>query len=221
MLRDDGQRCCCKTPCKWLSTFVCCACCQDGMSVYAGELADDKEKGRPFNPDPSKLIGTVTQPVYGGVFTPTLHLTEANSAQPFAKVEGPCFFGGWSEMCCSFNFAVSRFESEKRVGDLAKVVKKKPDSFAGGMKELMTEADVYGVTFNEGVELTAAQKITVLTSQVLADYMWFEGNTEKCKSDDGGITCNCCFYSCFGAVCPVSLWLPVGGKKKGHRHRHR
>jgi hypothetical protein len=46
IVRDDGQRCCCKVPCKVLNTFVFCGCCQDGAAVYAGEIQDGPEIGR-------------------------------------------------------------------------------------------------------------------------------------------------------------------------------
>ena len=35
VVRNDGQRCC-KFPMKCLSTFVCCACCMDGVRIYGG-----------------------------------------------------------------------------------------------------------------------------------------------------------------------------------------
>ncbi len=176
MLRDDGQRCCCKMPCKLLSSFVCCACCQDGMHVYAGGLEDEKEIGRPNNPDPSRLIGSVIQPQWGGCCTPTLHILDSQSsadpnAQPFAKMEGPCCFGGWSEMCCNFKFYVSKFASPKKTGDIGMIIKKKPQSFAGAFVELFSDADVYSVEFKDSAELTPSQKISMLTGQILADYM--------------------------------------------------
>jgi hypothetical protein len=220
MLRDDGQRCCCKMPCKMLSSFVCFGCCQDGMHVYAGALEDDTEIGRPNQPNVAKLIGSVQQPVFGGCCTPTLHLRDVESPEPFAKVEGPCFFGGWSEMCFNFQFFVSRFASDKKSGDLGLITKKKPSSMAGGFVEVMSDADVYGVTFNEHAELTPAQKITMLTSQILADYMWFEGNTEKCKRTESGTTCYCCFFSCIGALCPIYLHFPSTNSSHHSRHRH-
>ncbi len=171
MIRDDGQRCCCKMPCKLLNTFVCCGFCQDGMHAYAGQLIDGPEKGRLNNPDPTKLIGSVKQPSLGGCCTPSLHLTDGHIPEPFGKVEGPCCFGGWSENCCSFNFFVSKFGSGTKAGDLGKIIKKKPDGLSGQVKEVMSQADVYSVQFNDGVELSPAQKITILTSQILSDYM--------------------------------------------------
>lgn len=212
MVRDDGQRCCYKCPCKLLSTFVCFNFCRDGMHVYAGSVPNGKELGRPFNLDPNKLIGSVNQPTFGGWLKPTLHLRadgQADTAEPYAKVEGPCFFGGWSEMCCSFQFFVSTFGGPSKSGDVALITKKKPTSLAGAAVELFSNnADAYSIQFNQNAKLTASQKVTVLTAQILADYMWFEGNTEKCKDTDSAIYCYCCYFSCIGALCPVYIAIP-------------
>lgn len=63
ILRNDGQRCCFKCPCKILSCCVCCACCQDGAKIYMGGLEDPegKERGRPYNVNSNSLIGSVIQ----------------------------------------------------------------------------------------------------------------------------------------------------------------
>jgi hypothetical protein len=210
--RQDGQRCCAKCPCKWLSTFVCCACCQDGVDVYAGgfaDPADNKEKGRPtpeMNSD--RLIGSVVQPIFGGINLPTLHLKSPQEPEPYAKVEGPCFFGGWSEMCCNFKFAVSSMNNPTRSADLATIVKKRPNTLMGAVRELFSEADVYSIQFNGDAKLDASKKATVLAAQLLADYMWFDGNTEKCKNTDEAIYCYCCYFSCIGMICPVYIAIP-------------
>ena len=41
---------------------------------------------------------------------------------------GPCFFGGWSEVCCDFSFPISKFTSSSKQGDLGVIIKKKPSS---------------------------------------------------------------------------------------------
>jgi hypothetical protein len=212
ILRTDGQRCCCKTPCKLLDTFVCFGCCQDGAQVYAGPLQDGKEAGRPNGPNPAQLVGEAIQPIFGGWYLPTLHLRDANQSEPFGTVQGPCCFGGWSEMCCNFKFQVSRYGGPSRVGDLAVITKKKPHNISSAFVELATDADVYTIEFNDAAGLSASQKVTILASQILSDYMWFDGNTEKCKVDDSGITCYLCYYSCIGALCPVYIYIPKGGK---------
>ena len=242
MVRDDGMRCCYKCPCKWYSTFVCFDCCRDGMHIYSGSVHDEekKEVGRPYNLDPHKLIGSVNQPQYAGWCTPTLHLraNELDSEEPFGKLEGPCFFGGWSEMCCQFRFFASRFNSKKKEGDLAIVIKKKPKSLAMAFVELVSDADVYGIEFKEDAKLTAQQKVTVLSAQLLADYMFFDGmkilvmiynlhqsyfmfnlnlsltitgNTDKCGQDENFVYCYICYYSLVGKICPCYIAIPKGG----------
>lgn len=213
LVRDDGQRCCAKFPCKWLSTFVCFDCCRDGMHIYAGPVLDepDKEKGRPFSLDSNKLLGSAIQPTYGGCCIPTLHLRgkgQADTDEPYGKIQGPCFFGGWSEMCFSFNFYASFFNSKDKEGDMGKIVKKRPTSLTAAFVELATDADVYGIEFKESANLNAEQKLGILTAQLLADYMFFDGNTEKCSQDDDFIYCYCCYYSFIGMICPCYIAIP-------------
>ena len=50
---------------------------------------------------------------------------------------------------------------------------------ASGFAELFSNADNYTIAFDPSVKLTAAQKTTVLASQLLADYMYFDGNTDR------------------------------------------
>ena len=214
MVRDDGMRCCCKTPCKWLNTFVCFGCCQDGMKVYAGatpEPQDNHERGRPVDIGLDRLLGSVEQPNFGGWCIPTLHLRgerEDASTTPYAKIEGPCCFGGWSEMCFSFKFFTSKFDSPAKTGDLALIKKKKPASLAGAFTELFSDADNYTIEFEEQAKLSFSQKVTVISAQVLADYMFFDGNTEKCKSDDNGVTCYFFYCSVIGHIIPCCIHIP-------------
>jgi hypothetical protein len=194
MLRDDGQRCCCNMPCKWLSTFVCCGFCQDGMSAYAGALQDEPEKevGRPFNPDPSRLIASVKQPCGGGGCHPVLNLGEGRSdalKSPFALMEGPYCFGGWSEFCFDFKFPVSYKTSPNKSGDVALVVKQKPSSLGMAATYFLSDADVYSIQFNENTKLSAQQKISVLTSLFLVDYRIFDSDRVKGSQD-----CNCRYF---------------------------
>lgn len=211
-VRDGGQRCCYKCPCKWLDTFVCFECCQDGMHLYAGPAFDepDKERGLPYNLNPANLIGSVIQPNFGGWCWPTLHVrTNADdNSEPFAKVQGPFCFGGWSEMCCDFQFFVDNFKSESKTGDLALITKKKPASLMGAVKELVSDADNYTLAFNPAANMDAAQKASILTAQLFADYMWFDGNTEKCRDSQEAIYCYCWYCNVIGKICPCVLIIP-------------
>lgn len=220
MLREDGMRCCCKQntcfPCRWLTTFVCFDCCEDGMNLYAGGLEyPANEKGRiPKSQHiQNELLGSVHQPTYGGWCTPTLHLREAGAMtdKPYGKVEGPLCFGGWSEFCCDFKFFVSNMDSKKKSGDLALITKKKPVGLSGAAADLFTNADVYTVQFDPNAKLTPEQKVTMLGSQLLADYMFFDGNTQKCEIDSkGNIWCYIFYCSCIGLLVPCKFMIPTG-----------
>jgi hypothetical protein len=215
VVRDDGQRCCCKMPCKWLSTFVCFNCCRDGAHLYSGELPNDpKEAGRPLEQTSNPLIGSATQPIFGGCCIPFMELRDGpDQAEPFGKVAGPCFFGGWSEMCFSFNFPVSYFASPRSSGDIAVITKRKPANMTQAAVEVCSDADWYGIKFNEQNlgKITAEQKLTVLSSQLLLDYMLFDGNTQKCKDTDSAVICYCCYFSLLGHIMPCCIAIP---KKK-------
>ncbi|KAJ1420981.1 hypothetical protein B484DRAFT_452932 [Ochromonadaceae sp. CCMP2298] len=212
MVRDDGQRCCYKCPCKVLNLCVCFDCCRDGMHIYSGPVADqqDKERGRPYNLDPSKQIGSVIQPTWGGCCIPTLHIRDGgkqDTEEPDAKIQGPCIFGGWSEMCCTFNFWVSTFNGKNKSGDLAVIKKLKPQSMGGAITELTSESDFYSIDFKEE-SLKTHQKVNILAGQLLADYMFFDGNTEKCDSDENFIYCYCFYCSILGWLRPCYIAIP-------------
>jgi hypothetical protein len=218
ILRDDGQRCC-RFPCKCLQTWVCFPCCQDGVHLYAGSIpeAHDDEKGRydiTSTTGADSLIGRVIQPNYGGWYIPSLHLHDglnANTNEPFGKVEGPCCFGGWSEFCFDFKFFVSNSSSPQHTGDIGLITKKKPSDAGGFIAELCSDADLYSIQFNEDRGLNAEQKLTVLAAQLLLDYMLFDGNTKKCENRDEAVYCYCFYCSLLGNVCPCYIAIP---KKK-------
>jgi hypothetical protein len=90
------------------------------------------------------------------------------------------------------------------------ITKKKPQGLAGAFRELMTDADTYTIEFNSETlgKLSPAQKLTVLSAQLLADYMYFDGNTEKCQSDDSGVTCYFWYCSLIGAIIPCCIKIP-------------
>jgi hypothetical protein len=201
------------------------------MDVYAGSLSepqDGKEKGRPYNLEShqSQMIGSVTQPICGGVYHPLLELREGNNlrpqgespqpVEPFAKLEGPCFFGGWTECCCDFYFPLSNYKSPDSAGDLGVVVKKKPTSLAGVARSAMTgDNSVYTLQFKDDGKLTAGKKATVLAAQILYDYMLFDGTTEKCDQDQNAIYCYLCYCLLFGCLVPVKLVIPKGNGAGG------
>lgn len=90
MVRDNGQRCI-GFPCKCLATFVCCACCQDGLHIYGGAVPDNKgEEGNPNNIPVNNFIASVIQPNFGGFCHPQVDLRkdQDDNSKPFGKVVG-------------------------------------------------------------------------------------------------------------------------------------
>ena len=218
MQRNDGVRCCFKCPFKALSCPVCFSCCQDGIHIYAGSTPGhpenpEKEIGRPYPVSPEKLIGSVTQPCGGGMCIPFLELRDGpDGVAPFGKVAGPCCFGGWSEMCCDFDFRVSRYMSSRRSGDLGHIIKRAPVSASQAAATLCCngEADVFGVNFQPQGNMTPQQKVTTLSAQVLLDFMLFDGQMRKCEVKNNTLYCYFCYSSILGCLVPWQICIPLG-----------
>jgi hypothetical protein len=68
------------------------------LGAIADAPHDVMEIGRPYNLPQERFLGSVTQPNFGGCCHPEMHLRshgQADDAEPFGKVIGPCCFGGW------------------------------------------------------------------------------------------------------------------------------
>ena len=81
-------------------------------------------------------------------------------------------------MCLDMSFAFSNIpEGYKgevvKLGDLATIEKKKPHDFSSAMREAMTDADTYTVTFVDP-GLTPQQKACIIATVIQLDYMFFE-----------------------------------------------
>ncbi len=113
-----------------------------------------------------------------------------------------------SEFCCDFKFFTSKYNSDSKKGDIALITKKKPASLAGALAELVSDADNYQITFSPEASLDAGQRATVVAAQLLADYMFFDGNTEKCKFDDRGCFFYCFYCSIIGKLFPCYIFIP-------------
>jgi len=205
----------------------CCAFsdgCKDGMALHAGI---------PTSPPGYMAIGDSTiayagQPKCGGYFTPTLNLFSRQSPGadkegsfiPLAKVEGPCIFGGCSELCCSSEFKISSMKPESLdaaigVGDLASIIKERPKGPCACGRELFTDSDHFTVNFKEGVGLTPQQKASFMASMVLLDYMFFEQDHGMITFEDKKIKITLFEYYCLGAVVPCVIHLDTSNNGGG------
>mmetsp|Transcript_26410 Transcript_26410/g.26660 ORF Transcript_26410/g.26660 Transcript_26410/m.26660 type:complete len:385 (+) Transcript_26410:47-1201(+) len=216
IVRDDGMRCgwCIpRFPCKVLDCCIFHDVCADGVHVYSGGMADPEgeERGRPHDgkvTDRGQLIGTVKQPWCGGGCHPVMDLRNSDGDEPYGRVEGPYCFGGWMELCFDFKFSVSSFHGTPKSDDIAMIVKRKPSSLAMAATDLMSDADNYTIEFNPMASLTPAQKANIMSAQLLADYMYFDGNTDKCKASDDGVTCYFWYCSIYGCIVPCCIHIP-------------
>lgn len=159
-------------------------------------------------------LGSASVPVMSAFFSPTLHVMDRGGVDgPFAKVEGPCCFGGCSEFCFSFNFPVSKFGSAAKTGDIGKIIKQKPKDFGSGLREVLTNADLYTINFDDK-ELTPEQKSLLIGSLILNDYTYFENPQDACGIDpaDGKPYINLCNIYCCGCLCPCRLKAEGGGE---------
>ena len=158
---------------KWVGCFACTDCCQDGARFHRGLAPGD-----PGNMSPHTVFATAEQPCLAGGFTPTVQMSSPVGA-PFAVVQGPCFFGGCSELCCHSEFKVSKIPPGVKatdvqpVGDHAVLVKKRPDSLGAALREACTDSDVYTLQFKDP-NMSIEQKAGTLGTLFLLDYMYFE-----------------------------------------------
>ena len=148
-------------------------------------------------------------PCLGGHCTPTLHLSREPfpTENVFGKIQGPTCFGGCSELCCDFEFPVSRFSSEDKIGDVAKITKRAPRGGFAAMRELFSQNDVFTIEFTDK-SLTPEDKALILGNQLLLDFMFFEGGeNEMCgpTEDRKGCYILLCNWYCYGVLCPCKL----------------
>jgi len=216
MVRDGTQFPACCNKC--VGCCILTNCCADGMTMVAGSTAESstKEIGAPLlsTLDDGNTLGSASVPVMSAFFSPTLHVMERSGLDgPFAKIEGPCFFGGCSEFCCSFNFPVSKFGSAAKAGDIGKIVKQKPKSFGAALREVLTSADLYTINFSDK-SLTPEQKSLLIGGLLLNDYTYFESPQDACGVDpeDGKPYINLCNVYCCGCLCPCRCKLEGGGE---------
>ena len=67
---------------------------------------------------------------------------------------------------------------------------------------------MYTIEFNPAANLSAKDKIVMITGQLLIDYMLFAGQTKKCDSDENFIYCYLFYCLCIGALVPCTLCIP-------------
>lgn len=203
---------CCSKPC--LGCCICHDSCKTSSSLHAGAL-DAGAKAGTVGPTAPTCVGYTTQPTGGGIFTPTVQIMDrAKGVGEFAalaKVEGPCLFGGCSELCFESKWPISKMtpataNTTLKLGDMAVITKLRPKTWGQFAKEAFTDSDTYTMEFKEEAKLAPQQKATMIASLIVVDYMFFEQDKGMCDCSDGlKITFFECY--CFGCVCPCNLHI--------------
>ena len=138
--------------------------------------------------------------------------------KPFAYVEGPTCFGGCADFCCDFPFFVSTEQGKS--GNLATILKKKPEDCAGCCRACCTTADQYDLTLGNDVKALAPEKKALLMANMVhLDYWLFERDQFPCTCEKQGdttwITILFCFCYCYGCLIPMKCSIPLQDKNGG------
>jgi hypothetical protein len=175
-------------PCKCGQCCAFCDICRQEMHVFDGP----ESKGN--------RIGYIKQPFMGGGLSPTLHIMEREEdEEPIAtvKANAVCCIGG---LCFDHTFEVT--DGQGNV--LGKIIKTKPSDLGQFAKELVSDADVFALEFNDK-NMDVKKKANMFAALHLIDYMFFE-NEGEVKLDAVNQECSfkCCDLYCLGCVCPCT-----------------
>jgi len=177
-----------------LKPFKCCcpaicSCCMKEIAITHND--------RP--------VGFVQQPQCGGCFTPRLNMYDKANGAQIGIVTGPgCCMGG----CCASEFAVNDMQNKPLA-----TIKRLGIGDNGVRRALTTDADRYQVDFTNQDEALNT-KLTVLSTTLMLDYMFFEGETNcsfNCCVCPPYIACKLCDMYCCGATlpCKIRCFVPV------------
>lgn len=142
-------------------------------------------------------LGHVTEDCFT-CFTPKFTLYD-NMGVPYARIRGPSgCFGGVFEYCSSPEFTLEEMNGRQ----LIKLIEKKRlaaegKSFENVAMDILGDSDDYILAFPEGA--TPEQKANIISSLILLDYMFFEG--DKSSLENG---CYLGTFYCMGCVCPIT-----------------
>ncbi|KAJ9469805.1 Glycine-rich protein A3 [Diplonema papillatum] len=158
----------------------------------------------------SAAIGESKQPTCGGFFSPQVNVSGPGQ-DPFAVIKGPtCCFGGLTEMCCDQEFKVLRGEDND--AEVAQITKEKPENLSQAMTEIATDSDLFTLKFKDP-SLQQNQKLTLLSSVLLLDYMFFEQNQPFECNPGGECSVTCCNMYLCGMLIPCKC--SCGGGEDG------
>jgi hypothetical protein len=195
--------------CSGKMCLCCCTCadiCTSEMVLHDGVIPgprDDWGKTVGEYKEPPKVIFRSKQaPACEAMFNPTIVTTDANG-QEMSTMEGPCCFGGWSELFCSSNFPSVNKQANLKLG---RVKKLRPETCMQLLCEVCTKSDRFMIDFEDNVH--ADQKAGMVVSTLLTDYLIFESDQGLCGRDSQSCYCTLCQMYCCGCIVNCILRLP-------------
>ena len=110
----------------------------------------------------------------------------------------------------AFAERLSQFEA-----DVATIQKQAPDSLGAACKEAMTDSDKYIMEIHDAM-LPIEQRVNLLATTMLMDFMFFEQDNGMCGCQDGKLRITCCETYCYGCLCPCNIVLGGQNNEGGH-----
>eukprot|EP00929_Paragymnodinium_shiwhaense_P113983 TRINITY_DN82291_c0_g1_i1.p1 TRINITY_DN82291_c0_g1~~TRINITY_DN82291_c0_g1_i1.p1 ORF type:complete len:317 (+),score=83.67 TRINITY_DN82291_c0_g1_i1:74-1024(+) len=187
---------------------LCCACMdmfKDNITMYAGKV-EGKAGSIEAAPEP---IAMVEQQTFGGGLWPKLNVRKGDDVTH--TIEGPCCFGGCSELCIPATYRMISTKSDAEVATLEHMTPKDP---AAACQEMVSDADHFNVEFTSST--SPDDRIIALGSSILIDYMFFEMDNGmiQCKSLTS-LDITCFIIHCCGCFWPCKIHCDLAGDSGG------
>ena len=220
MIERDGRWCSCSKGKPWMGCCICDDRCKNEAFIHAGAV-DGLTTATGRTPEQKRgptCIGSVTQPIGGGGFTPTVYVMEreGTAEAPFAKTEGSCLIGGLRSVLLPSTLKVWSHGSAT-TDKLASASVKRSEAGSGLCDGLSYSAFARGTTVDLDFQshLTPKQKALLIASLLSADGTLFErlSSLFSCRvnmcdpRNRSRCTINCCSLYFYGCLLPCKVTI--------------
>lgn len=209
VVERDG---CCN---KWVGCFICGPKCQSEAWVHGGDIESGVKPGSLGNSNP-RVIGRSMVPKTD-CFTPHLDMFEnaGGIETQYAKLNGPCFFGGCYDIFCPTPFYINQGDTKGPIGDVGLIEKQPAKGFFDMCCQCAGDTDNYEVSLKQK-EMTPLQKANVLGTALHVDNWFFQRDARPVRfhgnGNSGVIVITLCNMYCKGCVIPCCVTIPYGKK---------
>ena len=190
-------------PCPYVLPLPCC-----GNSIRVHYMVDDE--GNEISRESSAtLMSHVYLPLCGGFCIPTLNISDARG-KVAATVKGPfCCVTD----CCGADFSLNDPQG-KPIGEIKKYG---ASSLKDITRELVSDADMYGVSFP--ADLNPAVKMAVLAALLQIDFIFFEDQRSPREGRCCDLWCCGCPLACMPAWLCCCLYTSKEAREKAKKNK--